>query len=139
MIFCVYLCVCVCVPGDEVYLPDESLLQEYVMNEDGVIYMGTWDYINSIPWNYGQVTLAHRHQLCVCKWVVCVSVRPVGGLCELSQQCDSGDSGASAGSGNLFVGWSKLLDGRCQNVTKPHKQGLVPSQLAGRAERKINR
>ncbi|XP_029289120.1 protein-glutamine gamma-glutamyltransferase 2-like [Cottoperca gobio] len=39
---------------DVVYLPDESLLQEYVMNEDGVIYMGTWDYINSIPWNYGQ-------------------------------------------------------------------------------------
>ncbi|XP_041795418.1 protein-glutamine gamma-glutamyltransferase 2 [Chelmon rostratus] len=39
---------------DVVYLPDETLLQEYVMNEDGVIYMGTWDYINSIPWNYGQ-------------------------------------------------------------------------------------
>ncbi|KAM9854737.1 protein-glutamine gamma-glutamyltransferase 2-like [Aulostomus maculatus] len=39
---------------DVVYFPDESLLQEYVMNEDGVIYMGTWDYISSIPWNYGQ-------------------------------------------------------------------------------------
>ncbi|XP_033491232.2 protein-glutamine gamma-glutamyltransferase 2 [Epinephelus lanceolatus] len=39
---------------DVVYVPDESLLWEYIMNEDGVIYMGTWDYINSIPWNYGQ-------------------------------------------------------------------------------------
>ncbi|XP_059190792.1 protein-glutamine gamma-glutamyltransferase 2 [Centropristis striata] len=39
---------------DVVFLPDESLLQEYVMNEDGIIYMGTWDYINSISWNYGQ-------------------------------------------------------------------------------------
>uniref|UniRef100_A0A8C4EUV9 protein-glutamine gamma-glutamyltransferase n=1 Tax=Dicentrarchus labrax TaxID=13489 RepID=A0A8C4EUV9_DICLA len=39
---------------DVVYLPDESLLQEYVMNEDGIIYMGSWDYIRSIPWNYGQ-------------------------------------------------------------------------------------
>ncbi|XP_070686673.1 protein-glutamine gamma-glutamyltransferase 2-like [Pempheris klunzingeri] len=39
---------------DAVYLPDETLLQEYVMNEDGVIYMGSWDYIKSIPWNYGQ-------------------------------------------------------------------------------------
>ncbi|KAM4573912.1 protein-glutamine gamma-glutamyltransferase 2-like [Odontesthes bonariensis] len=39
---------------DVVYLPDESLLPEYIMNEDGVIYMGTWDYIRSIPWNYGQ-------------------------------------------------------------------------------------
>ncbi|XP_041852000.1 protein-glutamine gamma-glutamyltransferase 2-like [Melanotaenia boesemani] len=40
--------------GDVVYLPDESLLQEYIMNEDGRIYMGSWDSIGSIPWNYGQ-------------------------------------------------------------------------------------
>ncbi|XP_047203010.1 protein-glutamine gamma-glutamyltransferase 2 [Girardinichthys multiradiatus] len=39
---------------DVVYLPDEKLLHEYVMNEDGVIFMGTWDYIRNIPWNYGQ-------------------------------------------------------------------------------------
>ncbi|KAM9351901.1 protein-glutamine gamma-glutamyltransferase 2 [Symphorus nematophorus] len=39
---------------DVVYLPDESLLQEYVMNEHGVIYMGDRNYIQSIPWNYGQ-------------------------------------------------------------------------------------
>lgn len=44
-----------CVTDDEVYIPDESLIQEYVMNEDGVIYVGTWDNIKSIPWNYGQV------------------------------------------------------------------------------------
>uniref|UniRef100_A0A3B5A9W9 protein-glutamine gamma-glutamyltransferase n=1 Tax=Stegastes partitus TaxID=144197 RepID=A0A3B5A9W9_9TELE len=39
---------------DVVHLPDERLLQEYVMNEDGTIYMGSWDHISSIPWNYGQ-------------------------------------------------------------------------------------
>ncbi|XP_034032841.1 protein-glutamine gamma-glutamyltransferase 2 [Thalassophryne amazonica] len=39
---------------DAVYLPEEILLQEYVLNEDGIIYMGAWDHINSIPWNYGQ-------------------------------------------------------------------------------------
>ncbi|XP_039988047.1 protein-glutamine gamma-glutamyltransferase 2 [Xiphias gladius] len=39
---------------DVVYLPDESLLQEYVMNEAGIIFMGDSDYIKSIPWNYGQ-------------------------------------------------------------------------------------
>lgn len=39
---------------DVVYLPGESQLQEYVMNEDGTIYMGSWDYIGSVPWNYGQ-------------------------------------------------------------------------------------
>uniref|UniRef100_A0A8C5GZC7 protein-glutamine gamma-glutamyltransferase n=1 Tax=Gouania willdenowi TaxID=441366 RepID=A0A8C5GZC7_GOUWI len=39
---------------DVVYLPDEILLQEYIMNENGLIYLGAWDYITSIPWNYGQ-------------------------------------------------------------------------------------
>ncbi|XP_047452542.1 protein-glutamine gamma-glutamyltransferase 2 [Mugil cephalus] len=39
---------------DVVYLPDDALLREYVMNEDGIIYRGSWDYIGSIPWNYGQ-------------------------------------------------------------------------------------
>lgn len=39
---------------DVVYLPDESQLQEYVMNEDGIIYTGAWNSIKSIPWNYGQ-------------------------------------------------------------------------------------
>ncbi|XP_068595602.1 protein-glutamine gamma-glutamyltransferase 2 [Brachionichthys hirsutus] len=39
---------------DVVYLPNENLLQEYVMNEDGIIYTGAWDYITSIPWSYGQ-------------------------------------------------------------------------------------
>ncbi len=64
-------CVCVCVPDDVVYLPDESLLQEYVMNEDGVIYVGSWDYISSRPWNYGQVihthtrSHSHTHTHCV--------------------------------------------------------------------------
>uniref|UniRef100_A0A3P9HDZ9 protein-glutamine gamma-glutamyltransferase n=1 Tax=Oryzias latipes TaxID=8090 RepID=A0A3P9HDZ9_ORYLA len=39
---------------DAVYLPEESHLQEYVMNETGIIYRGTSEYISSIPWNYGQ-------------------------------------------------------------------------------------
>ncbi|XP_071403469.1 protein-glutamine gamma-glutamyltransferase 2-like [Centroberyx affinis] len=39
---------------DAVYLPDESLLQEYVMNEDGIIYTGTWDSIYGLPWSFGQ-------------------------------------------------------------------------------------
>ncbi|CAN9498694.1 unnamed protein product [Ophioblennius macclurei] len=39
---------------DVVHLPDEALLQEYIMNEDGVIYRGEWQNITSMPWNYGQ-------------------------------------------------------------------------------------
>uniref|UniRef100_A0A672YBQ1 protein-glutamine gamma-glutamyltransferase n=1 Tax=Sphaeramia orbicularis TaxID=375764 RepID=A0A672YBQ1_9TELE len=39
---------------DVVYLSDDSLLQEYVMNEDGIIYVGSWDHISDVHWNYGQ-------------------------------------------------------------------------------------
>ncbi|KAM8893202.1 histone H2B 1/2-like [Spinachia spinachia] len=40
--------------NDAVYLPDEKLLQEYVMNESGVIYKGSKERIHGIPWSYGQ-------------------------------------------------------------------------------------
>ncbi|XP_042352869.1 protein-glutamine gamma-glutamyltransferase 2 [Plectropomus leopardus] len=39
---------------DVVYLPDESLLREYILNEDGVIFMGSSDSIKRVPWSYGQ-------------------------------------------------------------------------------------
>ncbi|XP_061686165.1 protein-glutamine gamma-glutamyltransferase 2-like [Syngnathoides biaculeatus] len=39
---------------DVVYLPDENWIQEYVMNENGIIYMGTWNNITSRRWNFGQ-------------------------------------------------------------------------------------
>lgn len=48
---------CVFQADDAVYLSDESLLQEYVLNEDGAVYTGTWDNIQCLPWNYGQVTI----------------------------------------------------------------------------------
>lgn len=48
-------------PDDAVYLPDESLLREYVLNEDGAIYMGTWDNIQGTPWNYGQVIITQKY------------------------------------------------------------------------------
>ncbi|MEQ2182254.1 Protein-glutamine gamma-glutamyltransferase 2, partial [Goodea atripinnis] len=53
---------------DVVYLPDEKLLHEYVMNEDGVIFMGTWDYIRSIPWNYGQVNANGDRGVLIGRW-----------------------------------------------------------------------
>ncbi|XP_076846962.1 protein-glutamine gamma-glutamyltransferase 2-like [Brachyhypopomus gauderio] len=40
--------------ADCVYLPNEELLQEYVLNENGVLYQGSWDEITSLPWNFGQ-------------------------------------------------------------------------------------
>ncbi|KAM6937937.1 protein-glutamine gamma-glutamyltransferase 2 [Xenentodon cancila] len=39
---------------DVVHLPDENQLQEYIMNEDGIIYSGKWDEISALHWNYGQ-------------------------------------------------------------------------------------
>lgn len=39
---------------DAVYLPDENQLQEYIMNENGVIYLGSKDAIEALHWSYGQ-------------------------------------------------------------------------------------
>ncbi|XP_061826241.1 protein-glutamine gamma-glutamyltransferase 2-like [Nerophis lumbriciformis] len=39
---------------DTVHLSEEKLLQEYIMNEHGMIYTGSWHSIRSIPWHYGQ-------------------------------------------------------------------------------------
>ncbi|XP_067090640.1 protein-glutamine gamma-glutamyltransferase 2 [Osmerus mordax] len=40
--------------GDAVHLPDDEQLQEYILNESGVLYQGSWDQISALPWNYGQ-------------------------------------------------------------------------------------
>ncbi|XP_035275703.1 protein-glutamine gamma-glutamyltransferase 2 [Anguilla anguilla] len=40
--------------GDLVHLPDEEQLQEYILNENGVLYQGSWDHIRTLPWNFGQ-------------------------------------------------------------------------------------
>ncbi|XP_061535440.1 protein-glutamine gamma-glutamyltransferase 2-like [Phycodurus eques] len=39
---------------DVVYLPNENFIQEYVMNENGIIFMGTWNAITGRRWNFGQ-------------------------------------------------------------------------------------
>ncbi|XP_008572239.1 PREDICTED: protein-glutamine gamma-glutamyltransferase Z [Galeopterus variegatus] len=39
---------------DDVYLPSEILLQEYIMRDYGFIYKGHERFITSWPWNYGQ-------------------------------------------------------------------------------------
>lgn len=40
---------------DSVYLPNDELLQEYILNENGILYQGSWDDITTVPWNFGQV------------------------------------------------------------------------------------
>uniref|UniRef100_V9K8W8 protein-glutamine gamma-glutamyltransferase n=1 Tax=Callorhinchus milii TaxID=7868 RepID=V9K8W8_CALMI len=39
---------------DAVYLGDQDLLQEYVMNENGMLYQGSVADIYSLPWTFGQ-------------------------------------------------------------------------------------
>ncbi|KAM7401597.1 hypothetical protein PAMP_016902 [Pampus punctatissimus] len=41
-------------PDDWVFLPDEVERQEYVMNEQGIIYRGSTKYISSMDWDFGQ-------------------------------------------------------------------------------------
>ncbi|XP_047395245.1 protein-glutamine gamma-glutamyltransferase Z [Sciurus carolinensis] len=39
---------------DDVYLPSEILLQEYIMRDYGFVYKGRESFVTSWPWNYGQ-------------------------------------------------------------------------------------
>ncbi|XP_035517148.1 protein-glutamine gamma-glutamyltransferase 5 [Morone saxatilis] len=41
-------------PDDWVFLSDEEQRQEYVMNEQGIIYKGSGNYISSMSWDFGQ-------------------------------------------------------------------------------------
>ncbi|XP_072237590.1 protein-glutamine gamma-glutamyltransferase E-like isoform X1 [Leuresthes tenuis] len=41
-------------PEDSVFLSDEEQKQEYVMNEQGIIYRGSANYISGMNWDYGQ-------------------------------------------------------------------------------------
>ncbi|XP_063315179.1 protein-glutamine gamma-glutamyltransferase 5-like [Pelobates fuscus] len=41
-------------PDDDVFLDNETLRKEYVLNENGFLYQGSKDFIKSIPWNFGQ-------------------------------------------------------------------------------------
>ncbi|KAM7421911.1 hypothetical protein PAMA_010132 [Pampus argenteus] len=41
-------------PDDWVFLPDEVERQEYVMNEQGIIYRGSTNYISPMTWDFGQ-------------------------------------------------------------------------------------
>jgi len=40
---------------DQVYQPDNSLLEEYVLNDTGKIYIGNRRQIHGKKWNFGQV------------------------------------------------------------------------------------
>ena len=44
---------------DEVYLADEELRTEYVLNDTGIIYRGNVRYIDEKHWNFGQVGIFH--------------------------------------------------------------------------------
>lgn len=39
---------------DQVYMPESKLLEEYIMNETGKIYSGSYKKISPKPWNFGQ-------------------------------------------------------------------------------------
>ncbi|XP_040186531.1 protein-glutamine gamma-glutamyltransferase 5-like isoform X2 [Rana temporaria] len=41
-------------PEDDVFLDNEASRQEYVINEHGLLYQGTKDFMVTVPWNFGQ-------------------------------------------------------------------------------------
>jgi len=54
MSVCLSVCVSVC-SGDQVYMADEEMCQQYVLSDVGKIFYGNEHEISARPWNYGQV------------------------------------------------------------------------------------
>ncbi len=59
------MCLSVCLSvEDSVFMPVEEDRQEYVMNEQGIVYRGSGNYIAPLKWDFGQVhTHTHTHTL----------------------------------------------------------------------------
>lgn len=47
---------------DEVFLANEAQRQEYILNQDGIIYQGTENAILAQPWDFSQVS--KRSNMC---------------------------------------------------------------------------
>lgn len=47
---------------DAVFLQNEAERTEYVLNQNGFIYLGTADCIQEEPWDFGQVTGTSREE-----------------------------------------------------------------------------
>ena len=60
-IFVLFNCWC---PEDSVFLEDEAQRQEYVLNDTGLIWVGTYRDFEPIPWNFGQ------YEVCVLECAV---------------------------------------------------------------------
>ncbi len=53
----IYLTFAIAILGDEVYMPDKSLLDEYVLNDHGVLFQGSVHSIRPTRWYFGQVKI----------------------------------------------------------------------------------
>lgn len=42
-------------PEDAVFLANEAQRREYLLNQNGLIFLGTADCIQAEPWDFGQV------------------------------------------------------------------------------------
>lgn len=60
-------------------MKEEKHRAEYIMNESGLIYAGTYDNMFTWPWNFAQVQLymcTCSTASCVCHSYTCINVLP---------------------------------------------------------------
>ncbi|XP_012938089.1 hemocyte protein-glutamine gamma-glutamyltransferase [Aplysia californica] len=100
---------------DAVFLDDENLLQEYVLNETGKIYSGSKKQISSKPWNFGQFescvldVAMYLLEISEVQWPVRGNPIPV--IRKISAAVNSSDEGGvlvGNWSGNYSAGRSPL-------------------------------
>uniref|UniRef100_A0A0B7A7F1 protein-glutamine gamma-glutamyltransferase n=1 Tax=Arion vulgaris TaxID=1028688 RepID=A0A0B7A7F1_9EUPU len=90
---------------DTVYMPDEALLNEYILNEVGRIFIGSKTSISSKPWNFAQFeshildVAFHLLDISEMNWAIRGSAIPI--IRKLSAMVNGNDDG-----GILTGNWS---------------------------------
>lgn len=86
--------------GDDVYLANENERQEYVLNENGIIFVGNAKYIEARGWYYGQV----RRKELICALI-------------LSPTCASARYCLCASLSLSHLGWNILERRNCSRIS----------------------
>uniref|UniRef100_A0A8D0F6W4 Transglutaminase-like domain-containing protein n=1 Tax=Strix occidentalis caurina TaxID=311401 RepID=A0A8D0F6W4_STROC len=100
---------------DEVFLANEAQRQEYILNQEGVIYWGTENAVLAQPWDFSQVSkrssmsvLFYSHQQQKGAYLLCLNCDEFRGIlteCETGQYCNGTPPSKWLGSSPILRQW----------------------------------
>ncbi|KAM4613900.1 protein-glutamine gamma-glutamyltransferase 2 [Polymixia lowei] len=114
---------------DWVYLPDEEERQEYVMNEQGIIYTGSGRYISPTVWDYGQF---EQDMVAICLKILDVNPKHMRDPADdFSARCNPIYVGRVVSAMINSVGDYGVLEGRWHDN---YSGGVPPTRWDGSVE-----